>query len=137
MRKIIENKRKQLNNMPLDRFQNINSKFNIASKVIQTTKDTSTNDYTFIDHMYVYLENNIDVSELQINTLHAFLDDNNYDSDSLRSDLDIGVHALISQHIADIDTSTIMKFRKEYDVSNKSFDTGFKFYYWPFYKNIA
>eukprot|EP01084_Bolivina_argentea_P084030 152082_1 len=134
------------NKMILDR-QHITKEFDRFSPQknnkfsIQTTKDedieNKENETLFLDTLYEELQKK-NVSKVAIQTLHNFVLDQQYDSETVAYDMEInnGNGNIGKQITNDEYRQTFKKFIQLTQHLSTSFNVGLRFYYWKFYKGL-
>eukprot|EP01084_Bolivina_argentea_P251626 422081_1 len=117
-----------------DRYNGQNNKFTLQIDNINNEKIVSQR--TFLDAIYTYMKRqNIDISALK-----QYVDDNEFDSDALKADLQNVPASNISETFeSDYKGCTNLMFYlvRKMKLSNFSFSTGYKFFYWNYHKNLS
>eukprot|EP01084_Bolivina_argentea_P032670 60472_1 len=108
-----------------------NNKFNIQVEN-EEIKDES-DDITFLDSLYQYLKDkNVSVNNMQ--KLHTFIQDEQYESDSI--EYDVNIDGNIGQIAENKCAEAIKQFIKSIKISAASFSVGLRFYYWDHFKGL-
>eukprot|EP01084_Bolivina_argentea_P250769 420315_1 len=115
-----------------DRFSlKKNNKFNIqaGNEEIEDEND----EHTFFDSLYEYLKNN-NISQSDVKTLNAFIQDEEYESDSI--EYDVNMVGNIEQEMPKQCAEAIEQFIKAIKISAGAFSIGLRFYYWDHFKTL-
>eukprot|EP01084_Bolivina_argentea_P227793 384782_1 len=106
---------------------NTNDKFSMC--VNQPTNDTSM---TNIDQMYEYLwKCNNDITSTSVNKLRTYIETEEFDTETLQTDIDSVEDGNISIHINDEQVmEAILNFIRAVSLQSSSFNVGCTFYYW-------
>eukprot|EP01083_Nonionella_stella_P086111 239003_1 len=123
------------NTASFDRFAPKNTKFNIVNAE-QLKQDTKLNSSTYLDEMVKHLLNSR-VEEICIKQFMQFINQQQYDTDAIDHDHAMKPNRNISSTHVD---ETLLKYYNRFiaDAQHESlsFNIGFRFYYWPYYKRI-
>eukprot|EP01084_Bolivina_argentea_P101471 181914_1 len=149
--KIIISKRNKYDSY-FNRFKAENNKYNMAMGP-NDSKDKDETESTFVDEMFVFIckQNSFAKDYDAINKFNQFMNDEEYDTDSLKVDLEDTKCSNISNHFITTKESKLQptngrnfkdraecvkRYVQNRIVSSIQFSTGFIFWYWPFYRDL-
>eukprot|EP01084_Bolivina_argentea_P025579 47571_1 len=123
------------NSINIDRYNQVNNKYNINMPPTHSNDDD--NGVTYIDKIMMSIISTY--NENIVETLTHFLQDEEYDTDGIKEDFsdDINESNLMLKMN---NYEMVMKIKKKFfQLHTKPvfFSTGFTFYYWSYYKQIA
>eukprot|EP01084_Bolivina_argentea_P227791 384779_1 len=93
---------------------------------------------TYLDELYEYLcKYNEDITSTSINKLRQYIENEEFDTETLQTDIDLVEEGNISINVNDKQlTEAVSNFIRAVSLQSSSFNIGFTFYYWDDYKKM-
>eukprot|EP01084_Bolivina_argentea_P102974 184476_1 len=117
-----------------DNFQSRNNKFIIHDNTDDVISDESIDSITFVDALHEYIIEN-DGNHHELSNLDIIIRDEEYDSDAIKHDIGTNQEqSNIAAIFSDVNYQLAKKYIRYTRFHDFSFDIGYIFYYWDYYK---
>eukprot|EP01083_Nonionella_stella_P262609 892794_1 len=118
--------------------QQIGTKFNIQAATGESDHEyTGTSAPTYMDALYTHSVNEVNVTRSQVNELEMWLNGHVYDSDVMKWDMKRKNASFCAKHSKNNDlVQSLISFVDQMTRMSSSFQFGFHFYYWDYYKTL-